>query len=129
MASFLGAFFTGFILAYARSWRLALAISSILPCISITGAFMQRYESAYRQLSLQSIASGGTLAEEVISTVRTAQAFGTQSTLADLYDRHVDVAHNSDMMIAIIHGVGLGIFFFIIYACVSIPDFRARRTQ
>lgn len=127
MASFLGAFFTGFILAYARSWRLALAISAILPCISITGALMQRYESAYRQLSLQSIASGGTLAEEVISTVRTAQAFGTQNTLANLYDRHVEVAHNSDMMIAIIHGVGLGIFFFIIYACELTRNPRAKK--
>lgn len=82
---------------------------------------MGKYESAYRQLSLQSIADGGTLAEEVISTVRAAQAFGTQAILANLYDKHVSVAHNSDMKIAIVHGFGLGSFFFIIYACKSPP--------
>ena len=43
--SFIGAFFTGFALAYARSWRLALAMSSILPCIAITGTVMNRFIS------------------------------------------------------------------------------------
>ena len=38
--SFVAAFITGFVLAYIRNWRLALALSSILPCISITGAVM-----------------------------------------------------------------------------------------
>ena len=33
---------------------------------------------------------GGSLAGEVISTVRTAQAFGAQATLARLYDKHVN---------------------------------------
>ena len=35
VVNFLGAFITGFILAYVRSWRLALAMSSMLPCIAI----------------------------------------------------------------------------------------------
>jgi hypothetical protein len=42
---FAGAFFCGFALAYARSWRLALAMSSILPCIAITGAIMNKVVS------------------------------------------------------------------------------------
>ena len=47
--SFISAFVTGFILAYARCWRLALAMSSILPCIGITGAVMNRFVSKYTQ--------------------------------------------------------------------------------
>jgi ATP-binding cassette subfamily B (MDR/TAP) protein 1 len=47
--SFISAFFTGFILAYIRSWRLALAMSSILPCIGITGAVMNKFVSRYMQ--------------------------------------------------------------------------------
>ena len=46
---FVAAFFTGFILAYIRSWRLALALSSILPCIGITGALMNKSISSYLQ--------------------------------------------------------------------------------
>ena len=47
--SFIAAFITGFVLAYIRSWRLALAMSSILPCIVIAGAIMNVFMSKYMQ--------------------------------------------------------------------------------
>ena len=49
VVSFLSAFVTGFVLAYIRSWRLALALSSILPCIGITGAVMNKAISKHMQ--------------------------------------------------------------------------------
>lgn len=49
VANFLSAFVTGFALAYGRSWRLALAMSSILPCIAITGGIMNKFISTYMQ--------------------------------------------------------------------------------
>jgi ATP-binding cassette subfamily B (MDR/TAP) protein 1 len=118
--SFISAFFTGFILAYIRSWRLALAMSSILPCIGITGAVMNKFVSRYMQLSLKHVAAGGTLAEEVISTVRTAQAFGTQSILSDLYDSHVDKSRQIDLKSAFWHGGAMATFFFVIYSGYSL---------
>ncbi|KAH7885321.1 P-loop containing nucleoside triphosphate hydrolase protein [Phlebopus sp. FC_14] len=118
--NFICAFLTGFILAYARSWRLALAMSSILPCIGITGGVMNKFVSKYMQLSLKHVAEGGTVAEEVISTVRTAQAFGTQRVLSGLYDEHVDEARVVDGKAAIFHGGGLAIFFFVIYSAYAL---------
>ncbi|TBU45834.1 P-loop containing nucleoside triphosphate hydrolase protein [Dichomitus squalens] len=115
VVNFLAAFVTGFVLAYVRSWRLALAMSSMLPCIAIAGGVMNRFISKYMQLSLQHVAEGGTLAEEVISTVRTAQAFGTQTILADIYDSHVTKSRLVDLRAAIWHGAGLSFFFFVIY--------------
>ena len=47
--NFLAAFITGFVLAYIKSWRLALALSSILPCIAITGGVMNKFISTYMQ--------------------------------------------------------------------------------
>ncbi|KIK69504.1 hypothetical protein GYMLUDRAFT_33870 [Collybiopsis luxurians FD-317 M1] len=116
VVNFLGAFFTGFILAYARNWRLALAMSSILPCIGMAGAVMNKFVSKYMQMSLKAVAEGGTLAEEVISTVRTAQAFGTQSILSKLYDTHIEKSEQVDSKAAVFHGGGLAVFFFIIYS-------------
>ncbi|KAI0305296.1 multidrug resistance protein 1 [Multifurca ochricompacta] len=120
VVSFLSAFFTGFILAYARNWRLALAMSSILPCIALTGAIMNKFMSRYMQLSLKHVAEGGTLAEEVVSTIRTAQAFGTQNVLASLYDGAVLKAFNVDRQAAVAHGVGLACFFFAIYSAYAL---------
>ncbi|KLO15998.1 P-loop containing nucleoside triphosphate hydrolase protein [Schizopora paradoxa] len=120
VVSFLSAFFTGFIVAYIRSWRLALAISSILPCIGITGAIMNRFISRYMQSSRDHIAKGGTVAEEVISTIRTAQAFGSQETLAGMYDGHVEVSHKIDLKSAFVHGISLSCFFFVIYSAYGL---------
>lgn len=66
--------------------------------------------------SLQFIAEGGSFAEEVISTIRTAQAFGTQLRLSKVYGTHIDKAFIVDHKAAAVHGLGLAIFFFIIYA-------------
>lgn len=118
--NFLAAFATGFILAYIRNWRLALALSSILPCIAITGTVMNRAVSGYMALSLRHVSAGGTVAEEVIGTIRTAQAFGSQRTLAGLYERHVEESRKVDAKMAIWQGGGLAVFFFVIYSAYGL---------
>ncbi|TFK28078.1 multidrug resistance protein 1 [Coprinopsis marcescibilis] len=120
VVNFMGAFFCGFILAYIRSWRLALAMSAILPCIGITGGIMNKFISAYMQLSLKHVAEGGTVAEEVISTVRTAQAFGTQKILSKLYTDFIDQSLAVDLKAAVWHGGGLAVFFFVIYSAYAL---------
>lgn len=120
VVNFLGAFVCGFVLAYVRQWRLALAMSSILPCIAIAGGVMNKFVTGYMQLSLKHVAEGGTLAEEVISTVRTAQAFGTQSILSGLYNAHIDKSQNVDMKAAVWQGGGLAVFFFVIYGAYAL---------
>ena len=125
VVNFLGAFICGFILAYVRSWRLALAMSSMLPCIAIAGGVMNKFISKYMQLSLQYVAEGGTLTEEVISTIRTAQAFGSQKVLGDLYDVYVGKARKVDMKAAVWHGGGLAVFFFVIYSAYALGTSRS----
>ncbi|KAF8919003.1 multidrug resistance protein 1 [Mucidula mucida] len=120
VVTFIAAFVTGFVLAYARSWRLALALTSLLPCIGITGAIMNKSISKYMQLSLKHVADGGSVAEEVISTVRTAQAFGTQRILSSLYDVHVQKSNVVEIKAAMWLGGGLSIFFFCIYSSYAL---------
>jgi ATP-binding cassette, subfamily B (MDR/TAP), member 1 len=74
-------------------------------------------------MSLKYVAEGGSLAEEVISTVRTAQAFGTQGVLAGMYDGVVEQARVVDAKSAIWHGGGLAGFFFIVYASYGLGRF------
>ncbi|KAI0319342.1 multidrug resistance protein 1 [Amylostereum chailletii] len=120
VVSFLSAFVTGFVLAYIRNWRLALALSSILPCIVIAGGVMNKFISKYMQMSLGFVAEGGSFAEEVISTVRTAQAFGTQRVLSELYNVAVAKAFAVDNKAAFWHGGGLAVFFFVIYSAYAL---------
>ncbi|KAK0214486.1 P-loop containing nucleoside triphosphate hydrolase protein [Armillaria fumosa] len=120
VVTFLSSFVAGFVLAYIRSWRLALALTSLLPCVGITGALTNKFISKFMQLSLKHIADAGSIAEEVISTIRTAQAFGAQPILSSLYDRHVEKSKVVDVKSAIWLGTSLSVFFFCIYSSYAL---------
>ncbi|PPQ85425.1 hypothetical protein CVT25_006317 [Psilocybe cyanescens] len=120
VANAAGAFVGGFALAYARSWRLALALTSILPCIAISGAVITIFNVKFKQQALKHAAEGGSLAEEIISTVRTAQAFGTQRILTGIYNSHMEKALKIDIKAAISQSVGIGAFFFVLYSAYAL---------
>jgi ATP-binding cassette subfamily B (MDR/TAP) protein 1 len=73
----------------------------------------------YRR-SLKYIAESGSLAEEVISTIRTAQAFGTQKILSGLYDEHVEGSRRVGSRAAVFHSGALAVMFFVIYASYAL---------
>jgi ATP-binding cassette subfamily B (MDR/TAP) protein 1 len=79
--------------------------------------------SSNPRLSLKHVAEGGTLAEESVSTIRTAHAFGTQHALASLYDVAVQKAYQVECLLAISQGIGLGMFFFAMYAAYGLGEF------
>ncbi|KAF8320495.1 P-loop containing nucleoside triphosphate hydrolase protein [Clavulina sp. PMI_390] len=113
--SFMGAFLSGYILAFIRSWRLALAMSSILPLLMITGGIMTHFLSGYTKTSLKHVAEGGTIAEEVVSNIRTAKAFGIQARLTRLFDEHATKAYRAELGTAAVMGPAMGFFFLWIY--------------
>jgi ATP-binding cassette subfamily B (MDR/TAP) protein 1 len=69
---------------------------------------------------LKHVAEAGSLAEEVISTIRTAQAFGTQKILSGLYDKNVEVARVADTNASSWQGAGFGCLFFVIYSAYAL---------
>jgi ATP-binding cassette subfamily B (MDR/TAP) protein 1 len=68
------------------------------------------------------VAEGGSFAEEVISTIRTAQAFGTQKILTRLYNEYVSGSLKVDLKAARVHGIALGCFFFVIYSAYALGE-------
>jgi len=113
---FLATFVTGFVVAYIRSWKLALSMTSIIPCVMISGSVMNVFIAKLQQLELDHVAHGATLAEEAFGTVRTAKAFGIEGRLVELYDEDNKRSTKTGFRKAIISGIGLGLFFFIIYS-------------
>ncbi|KAF8320496.1 P-loop containing nucleoside triphosphate hydrolase protein [Clavulina sp. PMI_390] len=120
LASFMGAFFSGYILAYIKSWRLALAMSSILPLLMVTGVSMGVAMSGYTKTSLKHVAEGGNIAEEAISNIRTAKAFGIQARLARLFNNHATKAYQAELKSAVVLGVSMGFFFLWIYGSYAL---------
>ncbi|KAJ7270236.1 multidrug resistance protein 1 [Mycena rebaudengoi] len=115
-----GSFISGFVLAFIRSWRLTLVISTMLPFMMLIGGLMGTFMTRYTELSLKHVAQGGTLAEETISTVRTTHAFGTQETMASLYDEFMAKARKVDIQAALWYAGGFCGFCFTIFSAYGL---------
>lgn len=91
-SSAIATFIAAFVIGFVRNWKLTLILTSTIVAINLIFAIGGSFIVKYSKANLNSFAEGGTVAEEVLSSIRNTVAFGTQKTLADQYDRHLSVA-------------------------------------
>ncbi|KAL5362736.1 P-loop containing nucleoside triphosphate hydrolase protein [Aspergillus floccosus] len=111
----LATFVTAFIVAYIKYWKLALICSSTIVALVLTMGGGSRFIIKYSKKSLDSYGAGGTVAEEVISSIRNATAFGTQDKLAKQYEVHLTEAEKWGTKTQIILGFMVGGMFGIMF--------------
>lgn len=85
VATFVAAFVIGFI----SYWKLTLILLSTVVALMLCMGTGSRFIVRYSRQNIVAYAQGGSVAEEVISSVRNAVAFGTQDRLAKQYDSHL----------------------------------------
>ena len=85
VATFVSAFVIGFVFY----WKLTLILTSTLFALVLNMGVGSRFIVKYNKDSIEAYAQGGSVAEEVISSIRNAVAFGTQDRLAKQYDTHL----------------------------------------
>ncbi|KAK7740584.1 hypothetical protein SLS53_005429 [Cytospora paraplurivora] len=85
LATFVAAFIIGFI----EYWKLTLILFSTVVAICVIMGGGAQWIVKYSKQNINAYALGGSVAEETLSSVRNAVAFGTQDRLAKLYDTHL----------------------------------------
>lgn len=108
-------FVTAFIVAYIKYWKLALICSSTIGAMLFCMAGSSRFIIKFSKLSLIHTGAAGTVAEEVISSIRNAIAFGTQDKLARQYELHLIDAERWGVRMQMIVGILIGSIFGIMY--------------
>lgn len=108
-------FVTAFIIAFANNWKLTLILASVIFAILINGSMFSGYMIKSSTQSIISFALGGSLADEVLSSVRTAVAFGTQDRLSNQYDEHLKKAEYFGFRLKAAVGFMLGGMMFLLY--------------
>lgn len=83
------AFFSAFIIGFVKFWKLTLICMSTVVAIVLIMGVGGRKMAAWNKKSLASYAVGGSVAEEVLASIRNAVAFGTQDKLAKQYNVHL----------------------------------------
>ncbi len=86
------AFFAAFVIGFIKFWKLTLICCSTVVAIVVVMGTGGRFMSGWNKKSLKAYAEGGSVAEEVLGSIRNAVAFGTQDKLAKVYDIHLHEA-------------------------------------
>ncbi|KAJ3086284.1 Multidrug resistance protein 1, partial [Phlyctochytrium bullatum] len=72
----LAAFIAGFVIAFVKGWKLALVLCSVFPVLACVGILMAAVVKKRQSSGLDSHAEAGSIAQEVLSSIRTVVAFG-----------------------------------------------------
>ncbi|KAI1128072.1 ABC transporter [Nemania abortiva] len=87
IATFLSAFIIGFVFY----WKLTLILTSVIFALLLVMGTSSTFVVKFTKKNIQAHAAGGTVAEEVLSSIRNAIAFGTEGRLALKYDEHLKI--------------------------------------
>ncbi|KIK12116.1 hypothetical protein PISMIDRAFT_18962 [Pisolithus microcarpus 441] len=93
--------------------KLHLTCPGSCNCVAVLNSIGER-------AALQYVAESGTVVEEVVSTVLTAQAFGSQEALGSLFDEKIHSMQTLNRKSSIWHGCGLGVLFFFLYSAYAL---------
>jgi ATP-binding cassette subfamily B (MDR/TAP) protein 1 len=108
-------FITAFIIGFIRFWKLTLICSSTVVAIVLVMGNGSRFIVKFSKKSLAAYGVGGTVAEEVLSSIRNATAFGTQDKLARQYDRHLVEAEKWGFRLKATLGVTMGFMLCFVF--------------
>uniref|UniRef100_A0A8C2AHB2 Bile salt export pump n=1 Tax=Cyprinus carpio TaxID=7962 RepID=A0A8C2AHB2_CYPCA len=111
-------FVCGFLMGFARGWKLTLVIISVSPLIGVGAGLM--FVAKLTGLELQAYAKAGAVADEVLSSVRTVAAFGGEKKEVQRYDRNLISAQRWGIRKGLIMGFFTGYLWFIIFLCYAL---------
>ncbi|VVC86623.1 unnamed protein product [Leptidea sinapis] len=114
------AFVSSIIMALIKGWKLALVCLVSFPItlflVGLAGFIASRLSKK------EAIASGkaGSIAEEVISSIRTVYAFSGQQKELERYQVHLDDARNINIKKGFYNGFAMGTLFFCIFCSYAL---------
>ena len=120
-------FVTAFVIGFVKYWKLTLILTSTVVAIVTVMGGASRFIVKYNKTSLEAYAKGGTVAEEVVSSIRNATAFSTQDKLAKQYDTHLKEAEKWGLKLKIVLACMIGAMMGIIYLNYGLSFWQGSR--
>ncbi|GBF64491.1 leptomycin B resistance protein [Trichophyton mentagrophytes] len=96
-------FVAALVISFIRYWKLALIMCSTVVAIVVISGFVGTFVAKLNKTYLGHFAEGGTVVEEVISSIRNPVAFNTQEKLARRYDGYLVEAEKSGFKLKYIY--------------------------
>uniref|UniRef100_A0A0E0CW85 ABC transporter B family member 19 n=1 Tax=Oryza meridionalis TaxID=40149 RepID=A0A0E0CW85_9ORYZ len=109
-------FVFGYVVGFAKSWRIALAVFAVTPAMMACG---MAYKAIYGGLTAKEEASyqrAGDVAQQAISSIRTVMSFVMEDRLAGEYGEWLDKAAPIGVKMGFAKGAGMGVIYLVTYS-------------
>ncbi|XP_011358431.1 bile salt export pump [Pteropus vampyrus] len=110
----------GFLLGFYQGWKLTLVIISVSPLIGIGAAIIGLSVSKFTDHELKAYAKAGSVADEVISSIRTVAAFGGEKREVERYEKNLVFAQRWGIRKGIVMGFFTGFMWCLIFFCYAL---------
>ncbi|XP_030885490.1 bile salt export pump [Leptonychotes weddellii] len=110
----------GFLLGFYQGWKLTLVIISVSPLIGIGAAIIGLSVSKFTDYELKAYARAGSVADEVISSMRTVAAFGGEKKEVERYEKNLVFAQRWGIRKGIVLGFFTGFMWCLIFLCYAL---------
>ncbi|XP_053452714.1 bile salt export pump isoform X2 [Nycticebus coucang] len=110
----------GFLFGFYKGWKLTLVIISVSPLIGIGAAIIGLSVSKFTDYELKAYAKAGSVADEVISSMRTVAAFGGEEREVKRYEKNLVFAQRWGIRKGIVMGFFTGYVWCLIFFCYAL---------
>ncbi|OWF55459.1 Multidrug resistance protein 1 [Mizuhopecten yessoensis] len=117
---FFSSFLTGITIGFVCGWKLTLVILSVCPIIMGAAFVFNKILTSVTGNQLQAYAQAGSVAEEVLSSVRTVVAFGGEKKACQKYSERLSEARNFGIKKALGNGISMGVVYFVIFCTYAL---------
>ncbi|KAK9477925.1 P-loop containing nucleoside triphosphate hydrolase protein [Lipomyces japonicus] len=107
---------TAFVIAFIFSYKLSLMMLAIAIGITVAFLFTSAKMTKYYGKALEGTSAGGTVAEEVLSSIRNVHAFQMQDRLAERYSTFLDISETWALKAGVAAGAVTGIMWLGVYS-------------
>nr|XP_045003766.1 bile salt export pump isoform X2 [Jaculus jaculus] len=111
---------SGFLVGFYRGWKLTLVIISVSPLIGIGAAIIGLSVAKFTDFELKAYAKAGSVAEEVISSMRTVAAFGGEKKEVERYEKNLVFAQRWGIRKGMVMGFFTGYMWCLIFLCYAL---------
>lgn len=107
-------------ISISYGWKLSLVVLACVPVLILCNHFVLKVQTALTTKELDAYSWAGSVAEEVLRSIRTVVAFGGEQKEFNRYSDKLRDAQKAGKRKGIFSGMGEGILRFFFYVCNAI---------
>ncbi|XP_074076332.1 bile salt export pump-like [Macrotis lagotis] len=110
----------GFLLGFYQGWKLTLVMLSVSPLLGVGATVIGLSVAKLTGRELKAYAKAGSVADEILSSIRTVAAFGGEKKAVERYEKNLVFAQRWGIRKGIIMGLFTGYMWCIIFMSYSL---------